>query len=93
MQSIQEFDARYVELTIPIDEVESAQLMAAGSAMLDELGFYSQLLPIVEKYGQTLDYWLSVDVGIVYTILLYEYRKAKIHSNLALIKQQAEKVK
>ena len=93
MQSIQKFNYEYRELNVAIDEEDAAELKEAGGDSLNELGFISIVSGLMERYGQTIDYWLDYELDTVYRLLLLNYRESKIKHNLAQIKKRKAKAK
>jgi hypothetical protein len=45
-------------------------------------------MPLVERYGQTVEYWIEKELDTVYRVLLLSYREAKVKHNLAAIKKR-----
>jgi hypothetical protein len=50
-------------------------------------------MPLVERYGQDIDYWLNRELDTVYRILLLQYRESKVKHNLSEIKKRKAKLK
>ena len=88
MQSITEFNLAYRELGEPIDPIEQAELQEAGVHIINELGFIAVVGGLIQKYGQTVDYWLDSELEMVYRLLLLDYRNSKVQHNLAGIKKR-----
>ena len=88
MRSITEFHATYSELSDPIDTEEQSELQEAGVHIINELGFIAVVGGLIQKYGQTVDYWLDSELEMVYRLLLLDYRNSKVQHNLAGIKKR-----
>lgn len=74
-----------------IDSGQEEDLKEAGVAIVTAMGYIATLMPLVEKYGQSLEEWVEKEARTVYNILLLEYRKSKVMYFYAKIKERAAK--
>lgn len=92
MQRISEFNYTYRELAEVIDSEEAAELSEAGGHIISEMGAYATVMQLVERYGQTMEYWFKKELEDVYRVLLLNHRESKVKHNLSKIKKRKAEI-
>jgi hypothetical protein len=91
LQAVTTFNADYAEMNKTIDPGQEEDLKESGVAIVTAMGYIATLMPLVEKYGQSLEEWVEKEARTVYNILLLEYRKSKVSYFYGKIKERAAK--